>query len=195
MVKTVNEDMTSHNGFEWPKKGWVEAPDWNPEPVCGGGLHGLLNGEGDGSLLNWSDTALWIIAKINRKDAVDLTRKIKVPKAYVVFCGKRDAARSYLIEHIKDYNGVCGQATASGNYGQATAFYGDLLHTGKSGISLNGKSDTKWYCTEKSIIILYRRDEQDNIEITTIRADQNTEHIGEIAVIENGQIIRWETEA
>lgn len=31
----------SYGGFQWQQIGeWTTAPDWNPEPVCGGGLHG-----------------------------------------------------------------------------------------------------------------------------------------------------------
>ncbi|MCP4569059.1 MAG: hypothetical protein GY841_15905 [FCB group bacterium] len=31
----------SYGGFQWAGLGcWTEAPDWNPEPECGGGLHG-----------------------------------------------------------------------------------------------------------------------------------------------------------
>lgn len=31
----------SYGGFQWNPIGeWTTAPYWNPEPVCGGGLHG-----------------------------------------------------------------------------------------------------------------------------------------------------------
>lgn len=34
-------DGKSYRGFRWNKPGeWTEAPDWNPEFICGGGLHG-----------------------------------------------------------------------------------------------------------------------------------------------------------
>jgi hypothetical protein len=32
--------------FYYPKRGWVEAPDFDEKPECGGGLHGLVWGEG-----------------------------------------------------------------------------------------------------------------------------------------------------
>ena len=36
-----DDDGESYGGFRWAAPGeWTEAPDWNPEPVCGGGLHG-----------------------------------------------------------------------------------------------------------------------------------------------------------
>jgi len=31
----------SYKGFQWRPVGeWTEAPDWDPLPICGGGLHG-----------------------------------------------------------------------------------------------------------------------------------------------------------
>ena len=34
-------DGKSYNGFDWKPIGrWTTAPDWNPEPKCGHGLHG-----------------------------------------------------------------------------------------------------------------------------------------------------------
>jgi len=36
-----SERPQSYGGFRWNPVGeWTEAPDWNPRPVCGGGLHG-----------------------------------------------------------------------------------------------------------------------------------------------------------
>jgi hypothetical protein len=40
-LRCIKADFTSHGGFVNPTKEGEEvfAPDWNPEPVCGGGLH------------------------------------------------------------------------------------------------------------------------------------------------------------
>ena len=36
-----SERPKSYGGFRWNRVGeWTEAPDWNPVPSCGGGLHG-----------------------------------------------------------------------------------------------------------------------------------------------------------
>ena len=55
ILKTVKADGSAYGGFVWPLEtgAIVVAPDWDSTPVCGGGLHGLLNGCGDGALLNW----------------------------------------------------------------------------------------------------------------------------------------------
>jgi len=37
VVKSVGNN---YNGFLYPKKGWVEAPDWESTAECGHGLHG-----------------------------------------------------------------------------------------------------------------------------------------------------------
>ena len=40
MLRRSN-DGTSYGGFQWKPVGeWTEAPDWDPMPCCGGGLHG-----------------------------------------------------------------------------------------------------------------------------------------------------------
>ena len=58
ILRTCGANMKSHGGFQWPRSGPVSAPDWNPAPECGNGLHGFLRGEGDGSLADWSSNAV-----------------------------------------------------------------------------------------------------------------------------------------
>ena len=50
----------------------VVAPDWNPAPKCGGGLHGLLWGEGDGSLLSWEPESKWLVVEADEADVVKI---------------------------------------------------------------------------------------------------------------------------
>lgn len=44
VLRTVNADGTSYNGFQWPLEvgAVAECPDWDPAPKCGNGLHGLV---------------------------------------------------------------------------------------------------------------------------------------------------------
>lgn len=37
VLRSCKEDMTSYNGFQWPEKGYVEAPDWEATGECGNG--------------------------------------------------------------------------------------------------------------------------------------------------------------
>ena len=97
LLRTVAADMTSYGGFVWPTEGPVEAPDWDPTPECGGGLHGLLWGEGDGWLLNWSEDANWLVVEVDVADVVALDGKVKVPRGVVVHCGSRQSATSHIV--------------------------------------------------------------------------------------------------
>ena len=41
MIRADNDGL-SHGDFPWAPVGeWTTAPDWTPDPVCGGGLHGI----------------------------------------------------------------------------------------------------------------------------------------------------------
>ena len=86
-LRTCAADMTSYGGFRWPEAGEVIAPDWTPEPVCGGGLHLLPWGRGDYGLLSSAADARWLVAEYDPATAVDLGGKVKVPRATVVYCG------------------------------------------------------------------------------------------------------------
>ena len=55
ILKTVDARMRAYGGFVWPKSGPVSCPDWKPTHECGNGLHGLLEGFGNGLLRIWVD--------------------------------------------------------------------------------------------------------------------------------------------
>lgn len=121
VLRTCNADRTSHDGFTWPEVGGTAtAPDWDPDPdrACGGGLHGLLWGCGDGGLLNGHDpTRLWQVVAVNAGDIAnpDTLDKVRFRSGVVVFEGDRLGATTYLAE-----NGAAGKPIA---YGTATAGY------------------------------------------------------------------------
>lgn len=121
VLRTCSADMTSHDGFIWPAAGPVEVPDWNPEPVCGGGLHGLLWGEGDGQRLSWDADARWLVVEVDPADVVDLGGKVKFPRGAVVCCGDRQEATQYIYTHGGIGRAVTGGTATAGNDGTATA--------------------------------------------------------------------------
>lgn len=94
VLRTCAAGGVSHGGFIWPTDvgAVVEAPDWNPKPSCGGGLHGLLRGEGDGSLVDWSTGAVWMVLAVAEADIVDLNGKVKFPRCRVIHAGNRESA-------------------------------------------------------------------------------------------------------
>jgi len=88
ILRSCSSDGSSYNGFKWPLTvgAIVTAPDWDSKAECGNGLHGLLHGAGDGSLLNWDKDAKWLVCEINLPDAVMLGGKCKFPSCGVGSC-------------------------------------------------------------------------------------------------------------
>src|SRR5580698_7936234 len=93
VLRSSNANGTSYNGFQWPASGPVECSDWNPSPVRGGGLHGLLWGEGDWSLLNNSEDAIWQVVEVVTDSIVKIDeRKVKFQRGTVVYSGNMAGA-------------------------------------------------------------------------------------------------------
>ena len=135
-LRTVNADYTSHGGFKWPREigAVVEAPDWDPAPVCGGGLHGLPWGQGHLNLLSSADDAVWLVVAADHAVRID-NDKSKFPRCTIVYVGTRDGACAYLLEraprdvavpYVHVTVGYRGAATA-GDEGTATAGAGGTL--------------------------------------------------------------------
>lgn len=65
LVRFVDLNHQSYHGFQWPKEVGVEieAPDWNPAAVCGGGFHAwpwaIGMGSQGGHLCASLDRARW----------------------------------------------------------------------------------------------------------------------------------------
>ena len=121
ILRTCKADLTSHGGFQWPESGEVVAPDWSPSEECGSGLHGLLWGAGDAGLLDWSDTAKWLVAEIDAEKAVDLGGKVKFERASVVFVGDRHEAANYIRDNGGDGHAIVSGTATAGYRGTATA--------------------------------------------------------------------------
>ena len=140
LLKTVKADGTARGGFQWPldEGAEVTAPDWDPTPVCGGGLRGLLNGAGNGSLINWSTDAIWIVAEIpDDETVVDLDGKVKVRRCIVRHVGDKTSAPEFLAAHGHTEGVVYGTATA-GDDGTATAGYRGTATAGNRGTATAG---------------------------------------------------------
>ncbi len=133
----------SHSGFRWPMEvgAVVVAPDWDPSPVCGGGLHGWLWGEGDGHLACTAETAVWHVLEVDASLIVELGGKVKFPRATVAFCGTLDEAVAWLQERAPGRAVVFGTATA-GDDGTATAGYSGTATAGDDGTATAGYRGT-----------------------------------------------------
>ncbi len=142
VLRTCDADLRSYGGFQWPDEGEVAAPDWSDEPVCGRGLHGLLWGEGDGGLLNWNETARWLVVEVAVGDYVSIDGKVKFPRGTVVFCGDRLDATQYLSEHGGAGRAIVGGTATAGYRGTATAGYGGTATAGYGGTATAGDRGT-----------------------------------------------------
>jgi hypothetical protein len=158
VVRTADPERRSHGGFQWPETGPVTCPDWDARPVCGGGLHGLLWGEGDGSYLSWAEEALWQIVEVDASTIVDIDGKVKFPAGDVLFTGPRKEALDFFDANggaeraavgAMRTAGYAGTATAgdagtatAGNRGTATAGYAGTATAGDAGTATAGNRGT-----------------------------------------------------
>ncbi len=140
-LRTCNADMTSHGGFVWPTSGPVACDDFDPSPVCGGGLHGLLWGEGAGALLNFAPDAVWLVFEAAADSVVELNGKIKVPSATVVKCGDRHEVTAWLAERAPG-RAIVGASVTAGDRGTATAGYCGTATAGYCGTATAGDDGT-----------------------------------------------------
>jgi len=137
ILKTVNSDMTAYNGFVWPASGFVECPDWSPLPICGNGLHGLLDGYGNSGLFSKDPEAKWLVLEVEKSLVVSIDdEKVKVPSATVIYCGDREGALELLTEepnrHVSQ-NFASGASKRIRGTASATGIRGTASATGDSG--------------------------------------------------------------
>jgi hypothetical protein len=159
LMRTTGPNGESHGGFVWPLKvgAKVAAKDWSREPVCGGGLHGLLWGQGDGGLLNRNADAKWLLVEADRKDVVEIDgAKAKCRACVVRYVGDKAGAVAFMVAHAPESSSVLGAARAvgdnraavvgdsgqatAGDSGQATAGYSGQATAGDSGQATAGDS-------------------------------------------------------
>lgn len=85
--------------FIWPEEvgSVVVAPDWDPNSVCGGGLHGLRPGDQIPGMWAEGPTAVWMICSYDPATAVVLEGKIKVPSCTVEYVVNETDGASTLV--------------------------------------------------------------------------------------------------
>jgi len=142
-LRTCNADGSSYGGFKWNLEidGVTEAPDWNPEPECGGGLHGLLHGKDSGHYLDWSEDALWMACEA-LGPIVDLDGKIKTSKAKTLFVGDRKGATDFLIASGCNPAEVVGAFITGGDCSTVTGGYGSNVTGGNRSTVTGGYGST-----------------------------------------------------
>jgi hypothetical protein len=123
VFRTCDKHGKSRNDFQWNLAigGITTAPDWKETTECGNGLHGFLNGEGDGSLADWSSDAIWMVIEPIGK-VIDLDGKVKFESGKTIFVGDRLAATNYLYSQI-GLSAIVGGTSTSGDNGTSTSGY------------------------------------------------------------------------
>ncbi len=152
VLRTCKADMTSHNRFLWPESGPISCPDWNPKPICGGGLHGFLWGEGAGELADWSVDAKWLVVAVPAATIVSLEGKVKFPAGDVVYCGDRLTATAYLADNGGRGRSIVGGTSTSGHGGTSTSGHGGTSTSGDRGTSTSGDDGTSTSGTRGTLI-------------------------------------------
>ncbi len=144
ILRTCKADGSSSHGFVWPTDGLVECTDWNDRAECGGGLHGLLWGQGDWGLLCKDFDARWQVIEV--EDAPDNlvridSQKIKFRRGNVVFTGEMSKAVTMVLCHSELFKKTFAEAKekSSGDYSTA-ASSGDYSKAASSGYASTAAS-------------------------------------------------------
>ena len=150
-IRSCGPDGGSRSGFKWPLVVGAEvvAPDWNPAPVCGGGLHGLPWGRGNWDLTSEDVVARWLVFSADPADVVNIdNQKSKVRAARVEYVAPssgsagRGEAASWLAAQPGATQPV-PYATASAGYrGTASAGYYGTASAGDYGTASAGDCGT-----------------------------------------------------
>ncbi|TXH40600.1 MAG: hypothetical protein E6Q97_39350 [Desulfurellales bacterium] len=138
--RTANAAGQAHGGFQWIE-GWNEAPDWNPEPVCGGGLHFLKWGEGASGLLDWTDSATHWIVEADESETVTMDDKAKARRVYAWKFDSRQSALEFLLQ-IRPESVVHGISHHAGDESTQTAGYRSTQTAGNESTQTAGDYST-----------------------------------------------------
>jgi hypothetical protein len=94
ILRKCKKDGSSRNGFVYGQAGdTVTAPNWDPKPECGNGLHGLKQGNGDWDLLHGVD---WLVIEANDEDTVDIdNEKCKFRTGKILYRGDVEGLHQY----------------------------------------------------------------------------------------------------
>ena len=143
VLRSCRIDGTSQNGFTWPKKGYVEAPDFDPKPVCGKKLHGLLLGQNNPGA--WYDLGIVQVVQVERSEIItgagDLVGKCGFPRCLVVYSGDMVGASAYFEKH-GSAEGLYGRVSIGGDGSILTGGYGSILTGGDRSTLTGGHCST-----------------------------------------------------
>jgi|SRR5579859_2565789 len=148
ILKCVDPEGKAYGGFSWPLTvgATVEAPDWDPTPKCGGGLHGWAwgIGIGGGKDPDWH-YGIWIAFSTKPEDVVHIVNDGSGDKdkarccviRYVSKCGDWQGATNFIlagqIAWVQQASRGAASATGSSGAASATGYRGAASATGSRG--------------------------------------------------------------
>jgi hypothetical protein len=153
VLRFADKDGKSYGDFQHPMTVGevVTEPHWNPQPVCGGGIHGWAwgSGMGDGKDPDWS--ALWQVYGVRPEEivaGVDGGPKIKFRTGTLRYKGDWHGAAMFIMsgQMAWTFHNSCGSASSSGYSGSASSSgsYGSAssTHSGTAAIvtGLDGRA-------------------------------------------------------
>ena len=141
VLRTVSKDMTSTNGFKWPKKGSVECDDFIADYKCGHGLHGLPWNVGSAAYLDMN--GLWLVVVVDTSKYYchgkgDMADKCKFKSGKVVFCGEKDEAVKIVNGHAPLGSNCNWSNISSGNGSKISSGDGSNISSGDGSNILSG---------------------------------------------------------
>ena len=101
ILRSCNNDFTSayDSTFRWSSEigAIVEPTSWNPEPICGYGLHGFQYGEGDYLLADMSNAPQWIVFSGDIIVPIG-NDKVKTNRATILHIGQGLTGRDRMLD-------------------------------------------------------------------------------------------------
>jgi len=150
IIRTVKEDYTSYNNFQWPKSGQVKADDWQPTSKCGNGLHGLRIGQQYPG--TWYGDGIVLLLQVPASTIIDLedNSKCKFPECKIVMSGNMNEITNYLYKKNINIEGLYRRTQLSnksekwigGDYSALTAGYDSTLTAGHFSTLTAGNDST-----------------------------------------------------
>ena len=157
LLKRINkEDRTTYNGFKYGQVGdMAVAPDWDPTPECGGGLHAWPWGLGLGAGTKFDIiNDEWLVLAADPADTVNIENtKCKFRKGKIVYSGDFAGAWAMIVDGrdalIREMakSGATKDCAASSGDGSTSASSGDGSTSASSGY---GSTSASSGCDSKS---------------------------------------------
>ncbi len=150
LLKTVAKGGKAYDGFVWPLEVGAKVVAANPSraPECGGGLHGLPNGEGDWSLMEPYPDGYTIVFSAAESDLVRFAMSDGGAKAKVVGEATIEWVRQGFwwlraLDFIKERTGYKSHSATTGNWSHS-ATTGEGSHSATTGEGSHSATTGKW---------------------------------------------------